>query len=317
MRIELSWAPPTAPDLAGILLMRRTDRYPTLGDRFDLDNTAILVDETGDPSSVVGYLDYDVTNLQEYYYAIWAYDDEPTPNYSDPAGTALVTARANLLPVLTIAPNPSANATAFSATIGWSISEPCRAVLRYGINTSYGSSASFPSFINTGTFIWGNPADPTSLPLAGSGATYYWSLTVTDSAGATATQTGSFSTAVMNPSTEDTEPDLMLDSWEILHFGNTTTANGASDQDSDGLLDYEEYRAGTDPNDPDTDDDGLSDYDEVMVLFTDPFAGGAAIPEPAENDPVCGSGGGAPLALSASLLLVFALYARKRETMSA
>ena len=41
--------------------------------------------------------------------------------------------------------------------------------------------------------------------------------------------------------------------------------------DLDGLMDYEEYWLGTDPNDPDTDDDELSDYDEARVYGTDPL----------------------------------------------
>jgi hypothetical protein len=37
------------------------------------------------------------------------------------------------------------------------------------------------------------------------------------------------------------------DSWEILRFGNLTTATANSDYDHDGCPDIYEYRAGTDP----------------------------------------------------------------------
>lgn len=43
------------------------------------------------------------------------------------------------------------------------------------------------------------------------------------------------------------------------------------DADDDSLLDDEETRLGTDPNDPDTDDDGLTDYEEVKDYGTDPL----------------------------------------------
>ena len=45
-----------------------------------------------------------------------------------------------------------------------------------------------------------------------------------------------------------------------------------SDDDQDGLNDLNEYRFGSDPNNPDTDDDDLSDGDEVAVYTTDPAA---------------------------------------------
>ncbi|MBP51399.1 MAG: hypothetical protein CMA68_04910, partial [Euryarchaeota archaeon] len=45
-----------------------------------------------------------------------------------------------------------------------------------------------------------------------------------------------------------------------------------TDEDEDGLLDYDEYHNfTTDPNDPDTDDDGLTDGEEVLSTMSDPL----------------------------------------------
>ncbi len=43
------------------------------------------------------------------------------------------------------------------------------------------------------------------------------------------------------------------------------------DSDADGILDTEEKKIGTDPNNPDTDHDGLGDYQEVNIYGTDPL----------------------------------------------
>lgn len=47
--------------------------------------------------------------------------------------------------------------------------------------------------------------------------------------------------------------------------------SGLVDSDGEGLIDSEEARYGTDPQNPDTDSDGLNDYDEVKVYATDPL----------------------------------------------
>lgn len=46
---------------------------------------------------------------------------------------------------------------------------------------------------------------------------------------------------------------------------STSPAEGASDSDSDGLLDWQEALWGTDPNNPDSDGDGVSDGDEITT----------------------------------------------------
>jgi hypothetical protein len=48
----------------------------------------------------------------------------------------------------------------------------------------------------------------------------------------------------------DSDGDGLPDSWELLHFGNLTSANANSDSDGDGFKDVSEYLADTDPLDP-------------------------------------------------------------------
>ena len=55
------------------------------------------------------------------------------------------------------------------------------------------------------------------------------------------------------PDEPDTDNDLLPDSWELHWFGNLTTAGPGTDTDRDGLSDWAEYVAGTDPTKPTTD----------------------------------------------------------------
>lgn len=48
----------------------------------------------------------------------------------------------------------------------------------------------------------------------------------------------------------DSDTDGIADTWEMLNFGNLTTATLTSDKDGDGASDLAEYNAGTLPNDP-------------------------------------------------------------------
>ena len=68
----------------------------------------------------------------------------------------------------------------------------------------------------------------------------------------------------------DTDHDGMADEWELAHFGNLSQGPN-DDPDGDGLVNFDEYVRGSDPNDPDTDGDGLSDGAEVHTYGTDPF----------------------------------------------
>lgn len=47
----------------------------------------------------------------------------------------------------------------------------------------------------------------------------------------------------------DTDNDGIPDAWEMLKFGNLTTANAITDTDKDGVPDLHEYLADTNPND--------------------------------------------------------------------
>ena len=55
--------------------------------------------------------------------------------------------------------------------------------------------------------------------------------------------------ALVSPLSADADSDGMPDTWETNHGLSTTTNNATSDYDGDGVPDYNEYVAGTDPND--------------------------------------------------------------------
>jgi len=75
----------------------------------------------------------------------------------------------------------------------------------------------------------------------------------------TGTQTAEQSTTTPNANDAAAEQDSELILDEI------------TDSDGDGLMDGEEKRLGTDPNNPDTDGDGLTDRQEVRVYRADPL----------------------------------------------
>lgn len=69
----------------------------------------------------------------------------------------------------------------------------------------------------------------------------------------------------------DSDNDGLADIWEkTFAGGGLSVMNQYTNNDADDLLDLQEFRAGTNPRNPDTDGDTLDDYQELMVLGTDP-----------------------------------------------
>ena len=67
-----------------------------------------------------------------------------------------------------------------------------------------------------------------------------------------------------NPHHYDSDSDLLPDAWEVGWNLNPCASNSpSSDQDGDGLSDFNEYRYCTDPRQADTDGDGVGDGAEV------------------------------------------------------
>ncbi len=61
---------------------------------------------------------------------------------------------------------------------------------------------------------------------------------------------------------DDSDGDLMADTWERFYFGDLSN-DGTTDGDGDGLNELGEYQNLADPTNTDTDGDGLTDGDEV------------------------------------------------------
>lgn len=68
------------------------------------------------------------------------------------------------------------------------------------------------------------------------------------------------------PEPADSDADGIADAWEIFHSSNLTSFSAESDADSDGLLDVDEYLAGTDP---------LDALDSLLVQIRTSSAGSA------------------------------------------
>lgn len=65
----------------------------------------------------------------------------------------------------------------------------------------------------------------------------------------------------------DSDNDQMPDWWELKHWPDLAAALYSADSDGDGLTNFSEYMAGTDPGSADTDGDGMSDGWEMLYGF--------------------------------------------------
>lgn len=68
----------------------------------------------------------------------------------------------------------------------------------------------------------------------------------------------------------DTDGDGIPDFWEKRYANSSSGLNPGDDNDNDGLNNYDEYQAGSNPLEPDSDEDGLGDSQEVRQYYTDP-----------------------------------------------
>lgn len=82
-----------------------------------------------------------------------------------------------------------------------------------------------------------------------------------------------FSDLIFDPGSLDSDMDGLVDSAEILFFGDLTSSSGGPDEDfdNDGISDRDELNSATNPTLADTDGDGLNDGDELLVHNTNPL----------------------------------------------
>jgi len=116
-----------------------------------------------------------------------------------------------------------------------------------------------------------------NVPLVSTGATHVQIVATNDpemgTVGGVDVRVGLNEVRFFHQSGADSEPDGLIDAWELENFGDLSR-NGTEDEDlptPDGLDNKGEHDNGTDPKDPDSDDDGLNDGDEVNVHNSDPL----------------------------------------------
>lgn len=150
---------------------------------------------------------------------------------------------------------------------------PSKPLLTVGIfNTNRGSADRFP--VLTVTFQDDTTASTSDANagavyfhgLSATGTNYIKSFSLSQNAFVRYDDLG-FIVAPEAPPT-DTDSDSLIDSWEMLYFGDLTTTDGDltgipdDDYDDDGMTDQEEHDNGTNPIITDTDGDTLIDGDE-------------------------------------------------------
>lgn len=119
----------------------------------------------------------------------------------------------------------------------------------HGVNhNGAGNLSGFAWSANTGwiNFGWASPDDvnrPRVNLITGEFTGYAWGANT----GWLNLGTGLLTTQSM--SNVDSDGDGIADWWEMLHFGNISTADATSDKDGDGVSDLAEYLADTNPND--------------------------------------------------------------------
>ncbi len=73
-----------------------------------------------------------------------------------------------------------------------------------------------------------------------------------------------------DPLNSDSDNDGMPDAWEVANATNPLVNDTSLDNDSDGLINVDEFTYSSDPNLADSDSDGINDGDEVHIHLTDP-----------------------------------------------
>jgi hypothetical protein len=77
-------------------------------------------------------------------------------------------------------------------------------------------------------------------------------------------------TVVENSSAQVTVPTAQSSSISVNKFDERVAAVYAKDADFDGILDVDEKKYGTRPDNPDSDGDGILDGDEIKLYTTNP-----------------------------------------------
>ncbi|MFH1378061.1 MAG: DUF4038 domain-containing protein [Planctomycetota bacterium] len=171
-------------------------------------------------------------------------DDGVNPPVSDTVTITVNSEPVNIAPTVEAGSNQSITLPANSVSLNGTVTDPDNSP------TTLWSKVSGP-----GTVTFGNPSLVDTTATFSAAGSYILSLTADDGTNDPVSDTVSI---IVNSASCDTDGDGMDDDWEIAQFGDLSH-NGATDEDSDGLTNLEEYIIGTHPLDSDTDGDGLTD----------------------------------------------------------